>query len=182
MLCQYTPRPLKPKDVSACKKCSATPASLGPGDDYHYHLFSVISCSHVRSTASAASSPSTSPIDPSCCQRLSEATCYHLPLPGSDFEDDPHATRPACRAYPYHDGRDRGDPVRYRTLSSGEKVIVALALSRLDWLRAEGVDNLVQARDRIGLEWSRAVSSATWKYKASDDKASIAVAASITRD
>ena len=59
-----------------------------------------------------------------------------------------------------------GDPLRYRTLSGGERVIVALALSRLDWLRAEGVDNLVQARDRIGLEWSRAVSSATWKDKA----------------
>ena len=59
------------------------------------------------------------------------------------------------------------DPTQYRTLSSSERVIVALALSRLDWLRAEGVDNLVQARDRIGLEWSRAVSSATWDNRAS---------------
>ena len=54
------------------------------------------------------------------------------------------------------------DPTRYAALSSDERMIVALALSRIDWLRADGVDSLVQARDRIGRDWSRAVSTAAW--------------------
>ena len=54
-------------------------------------------------------------------------------------------------------------PAHYEPLPADERLIVALALGRVDWLKAEGVDNIVQARDQVGRDWSRAVSAARWK-------------------
>ena len=54
-------------------------------------------------------------------------------------------------------------PAHYEPLPADERLIVALALGRVDWLKAEGVDSVVQARDQVGRDWSRAVSAARWK-------------------
>ncbi len=54
-------------------------------------------------------------------------------------------------------------PARYKPLPALERQIVALALGRADWLKVEGLDSIVQARDRVGMDWSRAVSAARWK-------------------
>ena len=54
-------------------------------------------------------------------------------------------------------------PAHYEALPADERLIVALALGRVNWLKAEGVDNIVQARDQVGRDWSRAVSAARWK-------------------
>lgn len=54
-------------------------------------------------------------------------------------------------------------PGRYPELPQLKRKIVALALGRVDWLRADGIDSLVRARDHIGIDWSRAVSAARWK-------------------
>ena len=54
-------------------------------------------------------------------------------------------------------------PGNYQNLIGFDRMIVALSLGRNDWLKAEGVDSGVQARDRIGIDWSRAVSAARWK-------------------
>ena len=54
-------------------------------------------------------------------------------------------------------------PDRYALLPIQERLIVGVALGRIDWLKADGVDSIVQARDRIGIDWSRAVSAARWK-------------------
>ena len=54
-------------------------------------------------------------------------------------------------------------PAHYGPLPADERLIVALALGRVDWLKAEGVDCIVQARDQVGRDWSRAVSAARWK-------------------
>ena len=48
-------------------------------------------------------------------------------------------------------------PARYPELPDLKRKIVALALGRTDWLRTDGIDSLVQARDEVGLDWSRAV-------------------------
>ena len=54
-------------------------------------------------------------------------------------------------------------PAHFERLPVAERLIVALALGRVDWLKAEGVDSTVQARDRVGKDWSLAVSAARWK-------------------
>ena len=54
-------------------------------------------------------------------------------------------------------------PAHFEPLPVAERLIVALALGRVDWLKAEGVDSIVQARDQVGKDWSRAVSAAQWK-------------------
>ena len=54
-------------------------------------------------------------------------------------------------------------PAHYALLPIDERLIVALALGRADWLQADGLDSIVQGRDRVGRDWSRAVSAARWK-------------------
>ena len=53
-------------------------------------------------------------------------------------------------------------PDRYGALPLDQRMIVAVALGRADWLQADGVESIVQARDRMGMDWSRAVSAARW--------------------
>ena len=53
-------------------------------------------------------------------------------------------------------------PARYPALPVFERVVVAVALDRVDWLKIDGIDSVVQARDLVGLAWSQAISAARW--------------------
>ena len=44
-------------------------------------------------------------------------------------------------------------PDEYGVLSSGERLMVAYTLNRIDWLRADGCSSLDAVRDRVGLDW-----------------------------
>jgi hypothetical protein len=47
-------------------------------------------------------------------------------------------------------------PAHRGVLSTGERIAVAIVLSRMDWLQEDGFENLDDARDRLGDEWADA--------------------------
>ena len=49
------------------------------------------------------------------------------------------------------------DPPQFGVLSSGEQVIVAAVLDRVDLLKRAGCGTLAAAKDRLGEDWMRAV-------------------------
>ena len=48
------------------------------------------------------------------------------------------------------------DPAQIGVLSHGEQIAVAVVFGRIDWLKAQGVDTLSAAYDRLGPVWSGA--------------------------
>ena len=52
-------------------------------------------------------------------------------------------------------------PARFGTMSSSERLIVAIVMDRVDLLRGEGINSLVEAQDRIGPEWVTAIRAVT---------------------
>jgi hypothetical protein len=53
------------------------------------------------------------------------------------------------------------DPNRFDELSPGERLIVGIAMDRIDLLQGDGISSIEQAQDRLAPEWITAIRYAT---------------------